>query len=222
MDLSNLYSGQYVDSTYSGQEGLKKTFDRIIALAADKSDNYGRVKSINDFAFNFFENKKNHTILDIGSGLGVFPYAMQKLNWECTALDPDPRACEHLKNTVGVKSICADFLKAEDIGQYDCISLNKVLEHVDNPIKMLSKVKKYLKPKGLIYIEVPDGEQSELDGKDREEFFIDHLHIFSLTSLCLLAKKSDLTLLNLERLKEPSSKYTLRAFLTHHGSGKHT
>ena len=67
---------------------------------------------------------------------------------------------------------------------------------------------------GFIYIEVPDGEVAMLDelSFEREEFYVEHPHIFSMTSLVLLIEQADLKVVTCERLCEPSGKYTLRAF----------
>ena len=54
----------------------------------------------------------------------------------------------------------------------------------------------------------------------REEFFIEHYHAFSLASIGLLIEKAGLTILSIERLREPSGKYTLRAFCKNSGNSR--
>ena len=157
--------------------------------------------------------KSSLTILDIGSGLGVFPYAIKKVGWNCTALDPDVRSVRHAREIVGVEAIHGDFMEVQDIGQFDIITFNKVLEHIVDPIAMLTKSSRHLLSTGFVYIEVPDGESAVVDGSEREEFFIDHFHIFSLTSLSLLSTYANFSVQTIERIREPSGKYTLRAFL---------
>ena len=79
---------------------------------------------------------------------------------------------------------------------------------------MLAKSLTHLNYDGFVYLEVPDGESAAIEEKEREEFFIDHSHIFSLTSLSLLAKRANFSVQMLKRIHEPSGKYTLLAFLT--------
>ena len=67
---------------------------------------------------------------------------------------------------------------------------------------------------GFVYVEVPYGELAAKEGANREEFFIDHCHIFSAVSVALLAERAGFTLITVERVREASTKYTLRAFLT--------
>lgn len=217
MDTSGLYSGAYVDATYGDLQGMKKTFERIASLPEGKSDNAGRVKRILGYAAPFAAKLgRAPRILDVGSGLCVFLHRMKQAGWDCTALDPDRRACEHARATVGVKAIHADFAKDDGFGRFDVIAFNKVLEHVAEPVAMLRKSARYLEPGGFAYVELPDAEGAAREGFGREEFFIEHLHIFTAASFALLADRAGFRLAGLEQLREPSSKYTLRGFAHPH------
>ncbi|WP_085906790.1 class I SAM-dependent methyltransferase [Kiloniella majae] len=212
MDLGFIYDGAYVNQTYGDRMG--QIFNRIIALPPEKSDNEGRAQYLLSQAQNHFNDGQKISLLDIGSGLSVFPWRMKKEGWDITALDPDERAARHAKEVVGVKSIAADFLElnANDCGTFDIITLNKVLEHVEKPAEMLEKVQDFLKPNGFVYIELPDV-AAAVDGKGREEFFIEHHHIFSIASMSIMAEKAGFKVERIERLIEPSTKYTLRGIL---------
>jgi 2-polyprenyl-3-methyl-5-hydroxy-6-metoxy-1,4-benzoquinol methylase len=158
--------------------------------------------------------KNAPSLLDVGSGLGVFVARMKLESWRCSALDPDPEAAAHASRHIGVSALCGDFMRAQQLAKYDLITFNKVLEHVANPVEMLKRSAHHLLGSGIVYVEVPDGEAAANDGPNREEFFIEHLHVFSLTSLSLLASSAGLVSQLIERVREPSSKYTLRAFLS--------
>jgi SAM-dependent methyltransferase len=212
MDVATSYGGDYVDATYMDATGMARTFARIIALPPDRSDNAGRIHRIVTFAQGYFERSNDVRLLDVGSGLGVFPWAVKQAGWTCTALDPDPRAVRHIKEVVGVNTVCGDFMAVASPGRFDIITFNKVLEHVPDPIEMLRRAHDCIAPGGFVYIEVPDGEMASLEGPGREEFFIEHLHIFGFSSLAMLINRSGFEPLLIERLVEPSSKYTLRAF----------
>ncbi|MHA1936589.1 MAG: class I SAM-dependent methyltransferase [Candidatus Thorarchaeota archaeon] len=218
MDMNKLYAGEYVNRTYADEEGIRSTFDRIISLPSSESDNEGRVARVVRFARSHFSNGKwenvRPTVLDVGSGLCVFLYKLREHGFSCTALDTDERAVDHAREVAGVNGVCTDFMKADGLGRFDVITFNKVLEHVKDPIKMLAKAGKHLRREGFVYVEVPDGEAAVTDGQDREEFFIEHHHIFSVTSLSLLISRAGFLLKCIERLHEPSSKYTLCAFVT--------
>jgi SAM-dependent methyltransferase len=213
LDLSSLYGGAYVEQTYGDR--MRATFERIVALPTERSDNTGRVQRILDFAAAHFQSGYSPTLLDIGAGLGVFPYAMMQAGWSCTALDPDPRAGRHLAEVVGVHAIVGDFFSVDpaELGRFDVITLNKVIEHVEDPVAMLAKAASMLLPRGLLYVEVPDVAAAR-EGPGREEYFIEHHHVFSTTSLSLTLQRADLTIITLSRLREPSGKFTLFAWAT--------
>jgi SAM-dependent methyltransferase len=221
MDLGSLYTGDYVASNYKDIDGIHTNFKRIISLDPEESDNAGRTETINRFAKKHFSNGiEGRTLLDIGSGLGVFPYAMKQSGWVCTALDPDHNAVKHLEVLVGVHALHGELLTISDPGIFDVITFNKVLEHVGDPIRMLKESKQYLKHEGFVYVELPDAEMAAYDGQEREEFSIDHLHIFSLTSVAIFAQRAGFVPVLIERLQEPSTKYSLRMFLVkHNGEG---
>lgn len=216
MDVSDLYNDDYVSSCYHHEDGITRAFKRIISLPPSQSDNTGRVQRILDFSTSYFAHSPKNivlSILDVGSGLGVFPNKIKEAGWDCTALDPDMRSVKHAREVVGVKAVHGDFMETQDIGQFNVITFNKVLEHVENPIRMLAKSLTHLHCDGFVYIEVPDGESAIVEGPEREEFFIDHPHIFSLTSLSLLFTQAGFSVQTIERICEPSGKHTLRAFL---------
>lgn len=214
INTADLYSGNYVQANYSDSAGIKRTFDRILSLDPSRSDNYGRVKAIVGFAEQLWNKEETAgTILDVGSGLGVFPYAMKRAGWDCTAIDPDQTAIDHINENVGARTILGDFMTTGLVDRFDTISFNKVLEHVEDPIAMLARAKRNLATRGFVYVELPDGEMAAKEGKGREEFFIDHLHVFSFASAALLAKRAGFTPVTIVRLREPSTKYTIRVFL---------
>lgn len=213
MQVATDYTGDYVSATYADDAGMLRTFQRIVALPPEKSDNAGRILRLREFAEKHFHRATGISLLDVGAGLGVFPHVVKQAGWECTALDPDQRAAQHIRENVGVKAICGNFMATENIGRFDIVTFNKVLEHVPDPVMMLRHAHDNLNPGGFVYLELPDGEMAAREGLGREEFFIEHLHIFSFASIALLANRAGFHPVVVERLQESSTKYTLRAFL---------
>ena len=211
MDLTDFYRGGYVDGTYG--ERMKETFLKILALPAEKSDNQARVQRVLEFANKHLQKNKTPSLLDVGSGLAVFPFQMKEAGWCVTALDPDARAAIHAREMAGVRAIHGDFLtwEPESEERFDLITLNKVLEHVKDPIAMLRMARRCINPDGLLYVEVPDVSAAKI-GPTREEFFIEHLQVFSLQSLIDALRKSGWEEQGIYPLMEPSGKFTLASF----------
>lgn len=213
MNTSGLYGGSYVDATYGGIQGIRRNFERIDRLPEARSDNAARVKRVLEYAKDALPAfDRAPRILDVGSGLCVFLHRMKAAGWDCTALDPDARSCEHARSTVGVSALHADFMGEDAFGRFDAICFNKVLEHVPEPVAMLRKAGRHLERHGFVYLELPDADGACAKGFSREEFFIEHLHIFTAASLALLVERAGFRVAVIERLCEPSGKFTLRAF----------
>jgi len=212
MDISGLYGGAYVDNTYGDR--MRATFDRILALPPEKSDNSARAACVIDFARRHLPALAAPRLLDVGAGLSVFAQRMKAAGWRCTALDPDERAARHAREVVGVEAVAGDFMKLDTttLGPFDVITFNKVLEHVEDPVAMLARALPLLAAGGFVYFEVPDGEAAAGEGPGREEFFIEHHHAFSAASAALLAVRAGFNPLLTQCLREPSSKFTIRVF----------
>lgn len=221
MEVDTDYRGGYVDATYEGGAGIAAAFERVIALPPERSDNAGRIERVRQFAQEHFRDAGPRSLLDVGSGIGVFPYAVRQIGWSCTAVDPDPRAVDHLRSRVGAEAVCGDFRDVSGIGTFDIITFNKVLEHVEDPVSILARARDFLAPGGFVYVELPDGEEAAAEGAGREEFFVEHLHVFSFVSIAMLVQRAGFTPHLVERLREPSSKLTLRAFAAAGRSSTH-
>jgi 2-polyprenyl-3-methyl-5-hydroxy-6-metoxy-1,4-benzoquinol methylase len=204
-DLEKLYKKNYSIFTYGSQKKMLKTFEKINSLSKSKSDNKSRVKRI-------LKNiKKNFNCLDIGSGLGIFPHALQEKNFKVTCLEKDKNLKAHLKS-IKLKVINDKILYQKKHNKYDFISMNKIIEHIEVPKIFLKKVVKLLERQGYLYIEVPSisALKSKL-GHNSEEFFIEHFHVFSKKSLEFLITSIKLKIIYIKDIKENSGKYTLIA-----------
>lgn len=204
--LGDIYAGTYIDSTYGDR--MREAYERVMALPEEQSDNAGRVRRVLDFT-----GSGSRSVLDVGSGLCVFLARLKEAGWRGTALDPDPRAVAHAREVVGVEAVCGDYMEVDGLGRFDVVSLNKVLEHVEDPVAMLARAVDNVAPGGFVYVEVPDGPAAAEEGPGREEFFVEHLHVFSPASLALAAERAGLRPVRVERFREPSTKFTLCAFL---------
>jgi SAM-dependent methyltransferase len=215
LDLSRLYAHDYAEATYGGVEGMRQRFEEIMALPPEQSDNRQRVARILSFSeqYEFDIKGASPRLLDVGAGLGVFPAAMVEAGWAVTALEPDARTVEHLQRVAGVRALSRDLLSLDPVtdGDFDVITFNKVLEHVEEPVTLLSAAVKLLGSHGIVYVEVPDVAAAS-EGQDREEFFLEHHHVFSPASTVMAGERAGLRMLKIERVREPSSKFTLCAF----------
>lgn len=200
------YHGQYFKSTYEDEKKLSKRFNFVKKLSLKNSDNKNRVNRINSII-----KSKNYKLLDIGSGIGIFLYEMKKKKWNVTGIETDKNFVNFANKKYKLNVNCVDLFKFKNKKKFDLITFNKVLEHVKFPIKMLNFSKNFLKSNGIIYIELPSI-SAKKNGKNREEFFIEHHQVFSKDSLKYLLNKARLVPILLEDIIEPSGKFTIYCF----------
>ena len=214
MNRSNINFKKVYRETYSevsyGRNIIKK-YDFLVSLK-NKCDNFHRVKRIIKL---LKVKKRKYKILDVGSGFGIFPIELSKLvkNLNIHIIEPDKNNIKLMKKfNLKVKSKFVEDFKS--LLNYDLITLNKVIEHIENPQKILKRLKKNMVKNSIIYIEVPDGESASKDkeGLFREEFFVDHHHVYSKRSFQDLLFKCGLKTIVMKRIVEQSNKYTLYAF----------
>lgn len=208
-DISAVYSGTYRELAYDG-DAMHNKFLKIINLPNMESDNYGRIKRLESYRK---ENGVTKNILDIGSGLGTFPFMMCKKGWDVACIDPDIRNIEHIKSLGNIRAFCDTAENFHIDETFSIVSYNKVLEHLTDPVKALQNTKRALDPLGFVYVEVPDGDSAIKIGPQRQEFFIEHIYCFNFASIDLMARKSGFQVAEMHRLKEPSGKFTIFAFL---------
>ena len=109
--------------------------------------------------FNLFPEKVEQ-ILDIGSGEGnnLFHFKSLFPNSELHAIEPSIESQNHLikfnVNIIG-SDVDTDW-DADYKEKFDIIIMRHVLEHFLDPVKMMKKVSRVLKPNGIVYVAVPN------------------------------------------------------------------
>jgi ubiquinone/menaquinone biosynthesis C-methylase UbiE len=212
INFRNIYKNNYSNLSYGNN--LLKRYNFLISLKK-KSDNYHRVNRVKKF-LKSNHKEKNIKCLDIGSGFGLFPITLKKelRNINMEVIEPDINNIKFMKKfRIKIKERFIEDFKSNNI--YNFVSLNKVLEHIKSPGKILKKINKIVNLESIFYLEVPDGEGALKDKMkfEREEFFADHHHVFSKKSFKTILIKSGFKIKLMKKIKEPSSKYTLFAFV---------
>lgn len=190
----------------------EKRFKNIINLANKDSDNYYRVKRVAKF---LSKTRKHSKLLDFGAGLGIFLFKLIKLKfknhnkWNFFSFEPDISNKKLIKKNIFIKNIDKNIFKKKNY--YDFITLNKVLEHIEKPIELLTRLRSILKDGAVIYIEVP-----HISGalkKNDSSLVSLHYNIFSKASLEFISFKLNFNILDLKIISEPSKKKTIYAFM---------
>jgi len=135
-------------------------------------------------------------MLDVGCGEGFAMAWFQEQGWRVAGLDHSIAGVDAMNPQLSDHVDCGDVTalieeRLRDDASYDVIWLNNVLEHVREPIKLLSTLRRLVSETGVLVVTVPN------DGSDLQELLLcdrdipsrfwiaepDHLSYFSTASL---------------------------------------
>ena len=202
-----LYAG-FRDIELRGETHLEY-FRRVTNLTADESEN--------DEKYRFLKGHIASTgiHLDIGGGMGVFSYGFSQFfpNWRSYCLEPTPEAGT-IASSYGVSFITGYLSEDIDLGipgQIDLMTINHVLEHVDNPMEFLILISRFMSAECVLYIEVPDQSDLGMLPLSHDRFMTQHEVIYDRLSLSSLLIAANFKIKYLETFKSKRGRNNLRA-----------
>lgn len=212
-------SGSYYEIDLGGTS-IAERHAKIMALPAARSDNAGRAQRVADraAAWRARTGGGQPRLLDIGAGTGVFLARVLPLirvfapGASAIAVEPDPSAAAFLRS-LGTFTVSEGLFTGQpELHGMDLVTLNKVLEHLPEPLPLLQAIRQALAPAGLAYIEVPDVLTIDLRKPDDNILGPLHHHLYSPRALSAILARAGLETLACERVAEPSGKLTVYAF----------
>ena len=177
-ELANYYRKQYRSDYKSAYTPKKKHILRYANAAM------ARMKRLRPFL-----SSSEIKLLDIGSGSGEFIYAAKLAGFDVTGIEPHEGYSNYTRETFDVPVLTANYQTAEVAEEsVDVITLHHVLEHLRQPLEAILHMRRWLKPGGLIMIDVPDIEHTQHSPVNR--FHYAHLYNFNHDTLKALLKKA--------------------------------
>jgi 2-polyprenyl-3-methyl-5-hydroxy-6-metoxy-1,4-benzoquinol methylase len=174
------YNDYHLDTTYTASTALfDNIFRRLYRIAAAHFEKPGEV-------------------LEVGSSVGNMLHIFKQHGWQVLGVEPSKKACTLSKKMgLAVKNGYVEDVKLPK-SHFDLIIINQTLEHLNNPHKILVKIKSYLKPNGILMIGVPNfGSLSAKILKNKWYYILpdEHKWHFSPISLAKLLKKSGFSIM---------------------------
>ncbi len=127
---------------------LPKLFSRLLASISRRV--------VVPFGWVELANLPKGRFIDVGCGAGLTVGIAKQLGWDAMGLEVDPAAVNEAQKT-GLNILEGTYEQlANYSGQFDCIMSSHVLEHVHDPLDMLTKIKAALKPGGLLLLTLPN------------------------------------------------------------------
>lgn len=144
-----------------------------------------------DFGVFCLDAKPGGRLLEIGCGDGATLHRMSELGWDTEGVDFDPKAVEIARNR-GLR-VFAGTLEERGFApdSFDAIVMSHVIEHVPDPLALLEKCGKLLRPGGRLISVTPNASSWGHEKFGRFWRGLEpprHLHIFTIGSMKLLTK----------------------------------
>lgn len=193
-------------------ENHEEYFKRISNMPIENSENGEKYI----FLEPFLKNTGKH--MDIGGGLGVFCYGFQKYfkDWSSICVEPTDGA-DVIAGKHGVKSYNT-YLYEDSVSlvgkDFDLITANHVVEHVDDPIIFLKMLKGFVSDNGIICIEMPSALDIGFLDKTHDRFMSQHEVIHDNKSVEFIAEKAGLRVLYNHNYVSKRGRNNVRAVLT--------
>lgn len=112
---------------------------------------YKRCKQINKRV------KSPGRILDIGCATGLFLNEMKQTGWEAFGIEISKYAANYAKERFNIPIYIGDLNQAGyQSAFFDVVTMWDVLEHVSDPINVLSEIARIIKPGGLLLLSLPN------------------------------------------------------------------
>jgi SAM-dependent methyltransferase len=148
----------YTNPIIKGAEQLENLY--YSSPEAYQADDLLRVESMFKNRLDFISGYTSSfplSLLDIGAGKGEFLAEALKRGWQVEGVEPSLKFCEYAKSNYNIlihHGYIGDNVKLSD--KFSIVTLNHVLEHIDQPESFLKHLQSYLTKDGILYIEVPN------------------------------------------------------------------
>ncbi len=155
---------------------------------------------------------KDGTLLDIGCGSGMYLALMKALGWKrVVGVDINQEALKRARQVLDIEVHCGSLptLKLA-AGSFDAVTLSHTLEHVGDPVALLTEIHRLLKPGGQLAIVVPNIDSVSSRAYGVDWFALDvprHLVSFNRRTLTAAVTQTGFTVESLG--SSPQSTYLL-------------
>lgn len=156
-DLTALYSESY----FSENPDLPRLLERYVAprtrsrrFADAPSENAARVAASH---LQEMERRLGSpgNLLEVGVGRGTFLQEARSRGWQCTGIEPSAQGSERAR-AKGLDVVTTTLESFRPEGTFDAVFAGHVLEHLRDPLAAASLMRKWLRPGGILVIEVPN------------------------------------------------------------------
>lgn len=148
----------------------------------------------------FLDQMPTGDLLEVGCGSGKRLARMKALGWNVTGQEIDPVAAQHLRENEGIDVHLGPLETLQGCEEkFDVVIMSHVIEHVPDPVALLTASYKRLKKGGLLVIATPNAASyghQKFGASWRGLEPPRHLHLFTCGTLTQVAKNAGFNRLN--------------------------
>ncbi len=141
-------------------------------------------------------------VLDVGCGHGEILCKAKEIFRECVGVEPSESECVIARQNVGHNSariVNAFFDDAFEEDGFDVVVATQVFEHLDAPRNVMQNAFRVLKPGGVAYFDVPNG-QKIYNNSEYYNIYAEHVNYYTQSSLAYLTRISGFDILGINEI----------------------
>jgi SAM-dependent methyltransferase len=186
---------EYAENYYADEK------PNFIAHAGEDQDWFALAQTDRLDSFERLLGAGRRRLLDIGCGPGFFLKTAIARGWDAHGIEPSRQAAAHAQ-TLGAKVTRGlfDAQSAQALGRFDAVNLTNVLEHVPDPIAILSLARDRIDSGGVLAVGVPNDfsplQIAAQNAAGLDDWWVappHHLNYFDFESLTALLVRLGLT-----------------------------
>ncbi len=158
------------------------------AYEQGRKERYQQSRALIDYLQKF---QKTGSLLDVGAGSGILVEAAAKAGYEATGIEPSRWLQEEAEklNLSVKKGVLSDL---PDEQRFEIITLIDVIEHVVDPLGLLTDIRQRLHNRGLCMVATPDCRSffARLLGRRWWHYRVAHIGYFDPKTLTLACEKA--------------------------------
>lgn len=181
------------------------------------------VKNMRNYLKEILQYQNKGRLLDVGCAMGFLMEEAERVGFQSYGVDVSPYAIAEAKKKFGKRALLTPLSEINfSPGLFSVVTLFDVVEHLQNPLGDLKKVKKVLRDDGLLVIETGDAGSIWARLMGRKWIFYappQHLFYFDRKTMRRLLEQADFEVLAIRRKgKWLSLRYILQLARTSGGS----
>jgi SAM-dependent methyltransferase len=133
--------------------------------------------------------KPDARVLDVGAGSGEVVYVLRAMGYDASGFEPNEGYARFAAEALGVP-VRQGSWQTVDIApeSWEVVTMFHVVEHLESPFDVMCRARQWLKPQGLLLVEVPNVEA--VCQQPHTQFHHGHLYHFNLATLEMMNRRA--------------------------------